>query len=247
VPYREGYSGRSSRRFHHFGFRHRHFPHTHFGFHYGYFGYPFYYSGHYGPYPYGYYPRVAWYDYRYSENFGAVDLNVRPKKAEVYLNGQRIGQAGDFDGFPSELWLEEGSYDLVFYRPGYETLHRRVTIYPGLVIDLDEDMRPGEAVAPEEILPPPEAEAGEDGVATRIGTEPGRLHFAIEPVEASIYLDGRFLGTASELSALRAGLMVSPGKHLLAVVYPGFHQREVELEVGAGEDLDVDLDLERLR
>lgn len=220
---------------------------SYFRFHLGYYGYPYFY----GHYPYYGYPRVYWYNYRAYDDLGAVDVDVRPKGALVYLDGQRIGKVGEFDGFPGYLWLEEGTYDLVFYKEGHETLHEVVTIYPGLVIDLETRMVRGTPTPPEEIVPPPHErprEAYEDGAdedrrRVVVGTDAARLYFIVEPSDASIYLDGRFLGTADELADLRSGLMVNPGPHELTVLHPSFASESVEIEVEPGEDLELEVHL----
>jgi len=45
----------------------------------------------------------------------------RAEHARVYLNGELIGTADDFDGFPDYLYLERGRYTLEFRIPGYES------------------------------------------------------------------------------------------------------------------------------
>jgi hypothetical protein len=117
------------------------------------------------PYPYGWGwygswgPRGYYYDaperYRYSSSgnqAGALDLDLSPERAEVYVDGRYVGRADDFDGFPTYLWLPKGTYDVVFYRQGYETIARQYSIYPGLVIDVEDRMVPGEAKKPEELI-----------------------------------------------------------------------------------------------
>ena len=261
-----------------------------------YFGYPYYYP--YGAYyswgyPWGYYDyrrRHSGYGYAdydrggyYSgdRGVGALDINIKPRKAEVYVNGQPVGNAGQYDGFPSHLWLEEGTYNLVFYEEGYETLARRVNVLPGLTIDVDGDMVEGNATAPEDLLPelmqPPAEEvarleqeegrraareeawrqrarehkarkakggaAGAANGALDLREAPGRVYLTVEPAEASVYLDGRFLGTGEEVSRLRSGLLVDSGTHDLQVVHPDFETQERSLEVPSGEDITVELDL----
>lgn len=231
-----------------------HYPH--FGF--SYFRYPFYLGFRHYPYSYYGYPGVVWYDYQAYASMGGIDLNVRPKKAQVYIDGQRIGRVGRFDGYPSALWLEEGTYELVIYHPGYRTVHETVKVFSGVVIDFDHHMVPGESTPPEELVPPPTAPPPEQvaeglrpqEVAPRDGREtapremdlrhePARLYLTIEPRDASVYLDGRFLGTGDELADLRSGLMVNPGEHQLSVVRPTFESEELTVDVAAGEDLEL--------
>lgn len=234
--------------------RHFHGHYPYFGF--SYFRYPYYLG--FRHYPFGYYgyPGVVWYDYQAYASMGGIDLNVRPKKADVYIDGQRIGRVGRFDGYPSALWLEEGTYELVIYHPGYRTLHETVKVFAGVVIDFDAQMVPGEATPPEELVPPPtmppEQVAEGEASGSRAGPpedlprremdlrhEPARLYLTVEPRDASVYLDGRFLGTGDELADLRSGLMVNPGEHQLSVVRPTFESEELTVDVAAGEDLEL--------
>lgn len=131
----------------------------HGGYHYPYYRGPYSYHPWYwwGPY-YGFYPPYPWglgaywYPERVHENMGALDLDLRPEKAEVYLDGYKIGVADNFDGWPRYLWLEEGTYDLVFYHEGFETISRQYSIYPGVTIDVEDRMVRGEAKLPEDLL-----------------------------------------------------------------------------------------------
>ncbi|HKH46080.1 MAG TPA: PEGA domain-containing protein [Thermoanaerobaculia bacterium] len=82
---------------------------------------------------------------------GRLDLDVSPGRTQVYLDGQYLGIVDRYDGWPSYLWLEKGTYDLVFYLDGYKTLVRRVTIYPGAVLGLEDRLEPGPSVRPEDL------------------------------------------------------------------------------------------------
>jgi len=240
-----------------------------------YYDYPYYYA--YGP------PRPYYYNNYYGD-LGALDLDVSPEKAEIYLDGHYIGVADDFDGFPNYLWLEDGLYDVVFYKEGYGTLARRYKIVPGVVISVDDGLSPGESISPQEALlelvgeqgplpqpiareeeriadrrdePAPEPrvirkerrvevrDRGTAGEPLDVRGEPGRLALRLTPEDASVYLDGRFLGTAGELARLHAGLIVDPGEHLLEVVRPGYESDRTEFKVEEGEEVTIELDLEQ--
>lgn len=72
----------------------------------------------------------------------------------------------------------------------------------------------------------------------------GHVLLEIEPEDASVYLDGKFVGTGTDLARLRAGLVLEPGLHRLAVVRPGHQSQEMVFEVKAGEDLNLEVELE---
>ncbi len=254
-------------------FRGRDYHRSHYhniGLHFGYggwYGWGGYYGGYYYPYYYHpfywgvpyYVPRRAY----QQDRLGAFDLNVRPKKAEVYLDGQFVGTAGQFDGFPDHLWLEQGSYELIFYRPGLGTERRVLSIYPGVVVDVRLRMQPGESVDPGELssvdrsegaiaevrsayerqarqeaprAPAPEASAELDTRAA-----PGRVRLSIVPADASVYLDGRLLGSGDELRKLHAGLVVEAGSHLIEVVRPGYDTVRREFSVEGGDEVELEV------
>jgi len=194
---------------------------------------------------------------------GALDLNIRPRKAQVYLDGDLIGTADEFDGFPSYLWLDQGTYDVVFYLPGYQTLARQVSIYDGVVQRMNDRLMPGQALRPEELPAQSTAireerlrrdrERQEDAARARDFEERtsgdrsgaiGRLLFAVSPPDAAVYLDGHFLGTADELYGLRAGMIVEPGEHVLEVVHPDYRGTRETVVVPAGERVELDVRLE---
>lgn len=269
--------------------------------HYG--GYYGGYYGAYGYYPWGWFgfrafPYSYWGDYygspyghtvvypnnRYGDA-GALDMDVSPERAEVYLDGERIGTADEFDGFPSLLWLERGTYDLAIYLDGFRTIARQVTIYPGLIIDVEDRMERGESVRPEDlptrthvrrdarIREDREREAevdardrdyrdwrarraqsaaaarqGDDGAVgederSEIAGDSAAVRIEVEPADASVYLDGRFVGTGSELARLPAGIVVEPGDHQLEVVRPGHQPQRRSFAVRAGEALDLEVEL----
>ncbi len=128
----------------HHGYGHR----GYYG-HHGYYAHNGYYGHHYYPRSYGYagHPQrgVA------SVHLGALDLNVKPKNTQVYLNGKYIGVTDNFDGVPRALWLKEGTYEIIFYLDGYATVVREFTIQPGAVIDVKHRLSPGASVPPGEL------------------------------------------------------------------------------------------------
>ncbi len=128
--------------------------------HHGYYGHHGYGHGHSSPY-YGYGSRYHQYrpaggldlNVARQAGLGALDVGIRPKRrVEVYLDGEYLGVAGNFDGYPSYLWLKEGSYQLVFYKEGYRTIARQYTIRPGVVTDVRLQMEKGRSLLPEELV-----------------------------------------------------------------------------------------------
>ncbi len=81
-------------------------------------------------------------------DLAALDLEIRPKRAKVYVNGRFIGRAGRFDGYPALLWLTEGDHQLAFYKEGYGTLVRDFNLHQGERVQVRIRLEPGEAHLP---------------------------------------------------------------------------------------------------
>jgi len=85
-----------------------------------------------------------------------------------------------------------------------------------------------------------------DAMAEDSADGAGRLRLEIEPSDASVYLDGRFVGTAVDLQRARNGLRLEPGEHRIAVVRPGHQAEEQEFTVAAGEEVELEFELDSL-
>jgi hypothetical protein len=258
---------------------------------------PFWWGAYFG-YDYGqpyYYPG----DRRYGRDsyMGALDLDVSPGRTQVYIDGRYAGIVDSYDGFPQYLWLDRGTYDVVFYLDGYRTIARQITVRPGTVIDIDDSMERGESVRPEDLATKTHerrdtrirdeeerrediARHGDDNWRDRVQRrhdsdmdddsrhgsnrdydrddddddedEDGRaadqprngaaqLHLDVTPSDASIYLDGHFVGTGRDVS--RNALRLTPGEHHLSIVRPGRKPEERDITVEQGGDVSLDIDL----
>jgi hypothetical protein len=70
-----------------------------------------------------------------------------------------------------------------------------------------------------------------------------RLRLNVEPSDAAVYVDNRFVGTAEEVNSLERGVSVSPGKHTVTVSRPGFRDKtsDVTVEQGKTQTLEISL------
>jgi hypothetical protein len=211
--------------------------------------------------PYWYYPPAA-YPVVYSlpstvrvaaDKLGALHFRVKPKKAQVWVDGRFVGLAKQFDGYPGFLWLEEGSYEISLVREGYATFTDRVAVRSGYVTDLPLRLEKGLSTPPER--PPAgtaesEPQAREQGavgevvssepaISQDVRATPGQLELAVQPADASVYLDGRLLGSGEELVSLHAPLIVDSGAHALEVVRPGYQPQRLEFEVDSGQTVSL--------
>jgi len=114
---------------------------------YGYRGYyPGYYSsfyfgvGAYGwPYYYGAWPYAAsgYYGSSFDSGYGAgsggasLKVEVQPKSAEVYVDGQLAGTVDQFDGMFQSLSVEPGGHEITIYLAGFRTIRQQLYLSAG--------------------------------------------------------------------------------------------------------------------
>jgi hypothetical protein len=96
----------------------------------------FYFDLHYDSYVF-YPPAAVRYDHygtyygSYGYPTGELRLQVRPRDAQVFIDGAYAGTVDDFDGTFQSLRLEEGEYNVQLVLPGYAPLEFDVHIIPG--------------------------------------------------------------------------------------------------------------------
>jgi PEGA domain len=106
----------------------------------GYFYYdPFWYGG-YTPYGYqGGYSGGSSGSYSYREA-GSLRLKIKPREAQVFVDGYYVGNVDSFDGMFQRLTIDAGGHKLEIRAPGYETLQVDVLITPGETVTFKGEM-----------------------------------------------------------------------------------------------------------
>lgn len=103
----------------------------------GYFYYDPFWYGSYGGYAYpGGYGRGQ---YSYGEA-GALRLKIKPRDAQVFVDGYFVGTVDSFDGVFQRLSVEAGAHKIEIRAPGYETLQFDVLITPGETVTFKGDL-----------------------------------------------------------------------------------------------------------
>jgi hypothetical protein len=80
-----------------------------------------------------------------------VKTEIRPKQAEVYVDGYYAGVADDFDGAFHRLHTSPGGHAVTLRLEGYRTVTQNVYVRPGSTFKLKETM---ERLAPGEVSQP---------------------------------------------------------------------------------------------
>lgn len=195
------------------------------------FGFGPYFGPYYGPY---YAPGGVSLGAAMVAGFGAVDLDVKPNRAEVWVDGKYIAEARDLDGDPSYLWLKQGAHHLVIYHGGDKRFEEDVDVQVGMKTNLKVRLEKGESEPPRRR---PVAEVGSEEPRR----EPGEIRLRVKPDDASVYVDDEFRGSGQALKTLR----LASGPHRVEAARPGFRTVERQVEVEAGRTVDLDIEMER--
>lgn len=164
---------------------------------------------------------------------GVIETDIRPKKAEVWIDGELVGEARDFNGRWDRLWVAPGEHVLEFRRSGYRRLRVFIDLEPAGYVQIVDELEPGSGPDPRST----------EGPAATNGSRRGSLHFDILPADAAVYLDGAFLGQGHELARLHEAVWVPEGTHRIEVVRPGYGGQSRDVDAREGEPVKVQIEL----
>ena len=192
------------------------------------------------------------------ENYSSVRvvLHVEPDDAEVLLNGRFVGAAYEFSTPESALRLSSRRNDLIIKKEGYIEelidLHgyssRNITVRMTLRKDkgfVRETPKEMERVPPK---PTPKtvkeiAPLDKPGTEEKIGKfKLIKIILEIEPVEASIYLNGKFWGISPKKGKIE-NLRLKTGKYTLQIVKPGYKEYKKELVLSDQKEVQLSIKL----
>jgi hypothetical protein len=123
---------------------------------------PFFYGGFYNPFYLGWYPIYAqyprgYYGYGYGGYWASARIEIKPRDAQVYLDGYFVGMVDQFDGVFQRLDLPAGEHELTVYLKGYRPYRQKTLFRPGENYHFKAILEPLPAGAADE--PPPQPAA----------------------------------------------------------------------------------------
>jgi hypothetical protein len=160
-----------------------------------------------------------------SEVMGEVrfDGNTQlDRDSGVWIDGNYVGYVKELKGKKKVLLLP-GKHQIVVRQAGYTEFTRELVIEPGQVQEVQVAMQ---------LLP---------GAKTPDVTS--ELKLTIHPKRAAVFLDGNYVGHASELGGKFHSLEVSPGKHRIKVELPGYRTFETDVNVLVGQKSEMKTEL----
>ena len=99
-------------------------------------------------------------NYAMMSGMGAVELNVKPNRADVWVDGRYVGEARDLDGYPTYLWLQDGGHRLQVYKGGFKVFDDQIDVRRGMRSEIKLKLEPGESQPPG-LKPGEKAEPGD--------------------------------------------------------------------------------------
>jgi PEGA domain len=221
---------------------------------YGYYGYPYFWGS---PYPYAY-------PYYFYDPGASIRVEVKPKEADVYVDGYYAGKVDDFDGVFQRLAVTPGEHDIELYMDGYRSAKQHVLASPRHSFKLKyamEKLGPGEQAEPrpQPSNPPPQQQAPVRQPPRRIpqGEQPpappptgaqrpdasgyGSISIRVQPADAEILVDGQaWRGPDSQNNLV---IEVTEGRHTIEIQKSGFRTYVTDVDVRRGETTTLNVSL----
>ena len=79
---------------------------------------------------------------------GAVELNVKPNRADVWVDGRYLGEARDLDGYPNYLWLADGVHRVQVHKGGFLVFDEQIDVHRGMKTEIKLKLQPGDSPPP---------------------------------------------------------------------------------------------------
>src|SRR5271155_3501550 len=144
------------------------------------------------------------------------------KDSGVWVDGGYVGYLKELKGNKKVLLLP-GEHEIVVRQSGYDDFAQKIVVEPGQSQTVSVTMHFS-----------PRAEIPEITATLKVTVQPGR---------AAVFLDGRYVGHASEFGGATHSMLISPGKHQIKVELPGYRTFETEVNLLAGQKSEVKTEL----
>jgi hypothetical protein len=201
----------------------------------------------------------------------SVRLEMKPKQAEVFVDGFYAGTVDDFTGAFHRLRLPPGVHEIEVYLGGYHTYREKIYLAPDATLKLRHELEklgPNDEPEPrpQPIMPPPPSGGStppEPGYPparpsqgrrlppppppdTRESRPPqagalGSLALHIQPGDAEVLIDGQRWPGPS--GSDRPAIELPEGRHTIEVRKAGYRTYLTDVDVKRGETTPVEISL----
>jgi PEGA domain-containing protein len=144
------------------------------------------------------------------------------KDSGVWIDGQYVGFLKELHG-DKKVTLLPGEHEVSVRQSGYDDFVRKVVVEPAQTQTIQVAMKLAARATSPDIT--------------------STLKLNVEPGRAAVFLDGKFVGHASEFGGSFHSMLISPGKHQVKVELPGYRTFETEVNLLAGQKSEVKTEL----
>jgi hypothetical protein len=176
-------------------------------------------------------------------------LQITPRSAQVYVDGQFAGLVDEFDGSFQRLNVEIGRHEIQVYQEGYRTLKREVLFTRGTTVKIEGALQPLAPGDPAEPIPAPAPSTAQQYQSPRAAPPPrapeqsgfGTLLVRVNPSDAVILVDGEVWERPAGES--RFSIDLAEGPHQVEIRKDGYspYVRTVDVHRGRAFTLNVSL------
>jgi PEGA domain len=160
-----------------------------------------------------------------SKVMGEIKLEGATKverESGVWVDGNYVGYLKELKGDKKVLLLP-GEHTVAVRQSGYDDYEEKVVVEPGQV-----------RIIPVKLTLSPRAVTPDVTSTLKLDVQPGR---------AAVFLDGKFVGHASEFGGVGHSMLISPGKHRIKVELPGYRTFETEVNLLVNQKSEVKTEL----
>jgi PEGA domain len=158
---------------------------------------------------------------RNNEVLGEIRLvadNGPAKTGGVWVDGKYVGYLHELKG-SKKLLLLPGEHTISVQQAGYRSVERKINVQPDQVQTVRVLM-------------------SKDPTA-QFPKVTGEVKLSIDPDRAAVFVDDQFAGHAHEFGGAGRAMLLSPGKHHIKIVLPGYQSFNTEIDVRANQKYDI--------
>ena len=225
-----------------------------FGLSWGAWGYPYYYQ------LYPYYPNRGYYD-----DSSSLRIQVKPNKAEVYVDGNYVGLVDSYDGTFQRLYLAPGEHAVEIFHEGYRSVRETMRFVPRESYDLRRVMEPLAPGDPAPVRPKPDPSSRreerdsrdaygqrpdprdrdrvevQDSRADTRSSDSGAVAIRVQPGGATVLIDGEKLEAPE--GTVRLVVHLSEGSHKVEIQKEGYRPFVTEVRIRRSETVPLNVSL----
>jgi PEGA domain len=130
------------------------------------------------------------------------------KNAGIWVDGQYVGYVDELKG-NKKIVLLPGKHEITARASGYKDFTRNIVVEPGKSVDVTIQMVRDPSV--------------------KYAAVTSQIKIKVQPDRAAVFLDGAFVGYVHEFGGVGRAMLVNPGKHLIKIALPGYHDFVAEI------------------